>query len=139
MVVGSRHSRRAALGAMFNSSQKDRQLYCGIRSSLTLTLKFIEGYSLGSKRFPFGQIETTSKEVQMTQLRQSDLGGQALAEEDYQRQDMHRRDIVNHGISVQESSNTMSAIEYLKSHDIDPDVIERVLLEPQRRRGQTQY
>jgi hypothetical protein len=53
---------------------------------------------------------------------------------DYQRQDLRRREIVNHGISVQESSNTVSAIEYLKAHDIDPKVIERVLLEPQRRR-----
>ena len=62
-----------------------------------------------------------------------------VAVADYQRQDMRRRDIVNHGISVQESSNTMSAIEYLKSHDIDPDVIERVLLEPQRRRSSSHH
>lgn len=56
------------------------------------------------------------------------------AETDYQRLDERRRDIVNHGISVQESSNTVSAIEYLKAHDIAAHVIERVLLEPQRRR-----
>lgn len=62
-------------------------------------------------------------------------GGMALAEADYQRTDVRRRDIVNHGISVQESGNTVSAIEYLKSHDIDPHVIERVLLEPHRRRN----
>lgn len=52
----------------------------------------------------------------------------------YERRDARRRDIVNHGISVQESGNTRSALEYLKAHDIDPQVIERVLLEPQRRR-----
>lgn len=52
----------------------------------------------------------------------------------YQRSDLQRRDIVNRGILVQENRNTMSALEYLKSHDIDPKVIERVLLEPQRRR-----
>lgn len=63
----------------------------------------------------------------------------AVAVADYQRQDLRRRDIVNHGISVQESSNTMSAIEYLKSHDIDPQVIERVLLEPHRRRSHSQH
>jgi hypothetical protein len=63
-------------------------------------------------------------------------GGMSVAEADYQRVDVRRRDIVNHGISVQESGNTVSAIEYLKAHDIDPDVIERVLLEPHRRRGQ---
>jgi len=64
-----------------------------------------------------------------------DSGGSAVAEVQYQRTDLYRRDIVNHGISVQESGNTMSALEFLKSHDIDPDVIERVLLEPQRRRN----
>ncbi len=58
----------------------------------------------------------------------------ALAEPGYERLDVKRRDIVNHGISVQESSNTMAAIEYLKAHDIDAGVIERVLLEPQHRR-----
>lgn len=53
---------------------------------------------------------------------------------DYTRLDARRRDIVDHAISVQESSNTMSAIEYLKVHDIDAAVIARVLLEPSRRR-----
>ena len=65
---------------------------------------------------------------------QHKAGNLALAEPNYQRLDLQRRDIVNHGISVQESSNTVAAIEYLKAHDIDPQVIERVLLEPQRRR-----
>lgn len=62
-------------------------------------------------------------------------GGLALAATQYERQDIQRRDIVNHGISVQESSNTVAAIEYLKAHDIDAHVIERVLLEPHRRRS----
>jgi GMP synthase PP-ATPase subunit len=66
-------------------------------------------------------------------------GALQAVESDYQRQDERRRDIVNHGISVQESRNTMSAIEYLKSHDIAPDVIERVLLEPHRRRSQPHH
>ncbi|HEY0064485.1 MAG TPA: hypothetical protein VGC21_20380, partial [Telluria sp.] len=65
---------------------------------------------------------------------QIDHAGLALAQADYQRIDLRRRDIVNHGISVQESSNTVSAIEYLSAHDIAPEVIERVLLEPHRRR-----
>jgi len=64
---------------------------------------------------------------------------QSVAVADHQRQDMRRRDIVNHGISVQESSNTVSAIEYLKAHDIDAGVIERVLLEPSRRRSASQH
>lgn len=71
----------------------------------------------------------------MNQQNPIDTGNSAVAEMDYQRQDLRKRDIVNHGISVQESSNTVAAVEYLKSHDIDAGVIERVLLEPQRRRS----
>lgn len=61
----------------------------------------------------------------------------ALAEPQRPRLDLARRDIVDHAISVQESSNTVAALEYLKAHDIDPRVIERVLLEPARRRRST--
>ena len=57
-----------------------------------------------------------------------------LDEPSYERRDMRCRDIVDHAIAVQESRNTMSAVEYLKSHDIASHVIERVLLEPERRR-----
>jgi hypothetical protein len=71
----------------------------------------------------------------MNRQHHHDSGGVALAEPHYQRQDLRQRDIVNQAIAVQESSNTMSAIEFLKSRDIHPDVIERVLLEPERRRG----
>lgn len=55
-------------------------------------------------------------------------------EPNYERRDVRCRDIVDHAIAVQEASNTMSAVEYLKSHDIDADVIERVMLDPERRR-----
>jgi len=58
----------------------------------------------------------------------------ALDEPTYERRDVRCRDIVDHAISVQESRNTMSAVEYLKSHDIAAHVIERVLLDPERRR-----
>lgn len=58
----------------------------------------------------------------------------ALVEPPYERTDARRRDIVNHAISVQEASNTVAALEYLKSHGISPKVIERVLLDPARRR-----
>lgn len=71
----------------------------------------------------------------MNRQQRHDSGGLALAEPAYQRQDLRQRDIVNHAISVQECSNTMAAIEYLKSQDIHPEVIERVLLEPERRRA----
>jgi hypothetical protein len=42
--------------------------------------------------------------------------------------------VVDRGISVQSSFNTVCAIEYMKSHNIDPQVIERVLLHPEQRR-----
>ena len=58
----------------------------------------------------------------------------AVVEPSYERVDARRRDIVNHAISVQECSNTVAALEFLKSHGISSQVIERVLLEPSRRR-----
>ena len=51
------------------------------------------------------------------------------------RHDEAQRTIVERGISMQQSSNTMSAVEYLKSRDVGPQVIARVLLEPDRRRA----
>lgn len=65
-------------------------------------------------------------------------GGIACAADD-ERTDPWRRDIVNQGLTVQASVNTVAALEYLKAHDIEADVIERVLLEPQRRRGQRHH
>lgn len=67
------------------------------------------------------------------------LAGTDSAVADDERSDLRRRDIINQGLSVQVSTNTVSALEYLKAHDIDPDVIERVLLEPQRRRSQRHH
>lgn len=61
-------------------------------------------------------------------------GSCAVAETNYERRDLRCRDIVDHAIAVSESRNTMSAVEYLKSHDIAAHVIERVLLDPARRR-----
>ncbi|MFC5511907.1 hypothetical protein ACFPOU_12330 [Massilia jejuensis] len=51
------------------------------------------------------------------------------------RTDAQQRVIVDAGIAVQDSTNTMSAVEYLRRRDIGADVIERVLLEPHRRRS----
>ena len=42
--------------------------------------------------------------------------------------------IVNQGISVQSSYNTVCAVEYLKCHDVGAEVIQRVLLHPELRR-----
>jgi hypothetical protein len=62
-------------------------------------------------------------------------GNLTLDEPTDERRDVRCRDIVDHAISVQASRNTMSAFEYLKSHDIAAHVIERVLLDPERRRN----
>lgn len=52
-----------------------------------------------------------------------------------ERHDVRCREIVDHAIGVLATSNTMSAVEYLKSHDIAAHIIERVLLDPSRRRS----
>jgi hypothetical protein len=52
-----------------------------------------------------------------------------------QREDAHRRDIVELGIALQQHSGTVSAVEFLRSQDIAAPVIERVLGEPERRRS----
>lgn len=88
---------------------------------------------------PLALLANDVEGIDMNQQNLVDSGNTAVAEADYQRQDLRKRDIVNHGIAVQESSNTVAAIEYLKSHDIDSVVIARVLLEPQRRRSPTHH
>ena len=57
-----------------------------------------------------------------------------LAAPAYTRLDLRQRDIVDDGIAVQQSSNTMAAFEYLRERDVNARVIERVLLEPELRR-----
>jgi hypothetical protein len=51
------------------------------------------------------------------------------------RHDDAQCEVVERGISMQQSSNTMTAVEFLKSHDVRPQVIARVLLEPEKRRN----
>lgn len=43
-------------------------------------------------------------------------------------------DIVNLGIAVQAAFSTLCALEYLKSYNVAPELIERVLLHPEQRR-----
>jgi hypothetical protein len=71
----------------------------------------------------------------MNPLRNDLADNFVLDEPGYERRDVRCRDIVDHAIAVKESRNTMSAVEYLKSHDIAAHVIERVLLDPVRRRA----
>lgn len=75
----------------------------------------------------------------MNPLRNDPADDVVLDEPNYERRDVRCRDIVDHAIAVQETRNTMSAFEYLKSHDIDADVIERVLLDPERRRTNSEH
>jgi len=51
-----------------------------------------------------------------------------------QRQDTARSEIVERGIEVQASFSTLCAVEYLKSRNVPPQVIQRVLLQPAQRR-----
>ncbi|SFU50309.1 hypothetical protein [Pseudoduganella namucuonensis] len=51
-----------------------------------------------------------------------------------QRHDERCSEIVDKGIAVQNCFSTLCAIEYLKSNNVGPDVIERVLLHPNLRR-----
>nr|WP_315393550.1 hypothetical protein [uncultured Duganella sp.] len=53
---------------------------------------------------------------------------------DQQRHDEQSSAVVDRGLIVQSSFNTICAIEYMKSHNVDPQVIERVLLHPEQRR-----
>ncbi len=51
------------------------------------------------------------------------------------RSDVHQRDIVTSSLALLGESGVMTALEYLKTHAVRPQVIERVLLEPRRRRA----
>ncbi|MES2257569.1 MAG: hypothetical protein V4724_03570 [Pseudomonadota bacterium] len=56
---------------------------------------------------------------------------------DHQRRDERCCEIINKGISVQSCFSTLCAIEYLKSNNVHPEIIERVLLNPDQRRKLT--
>jgi hypothetical protein len=49
--------------------------------------------------------------------------------------DLRQRDIVASGIAMLAGGGVMMVVEYLKLHAIGAHVIERVLLEPHRRRA----
>ncbi|PYD85632.1 hypothetical protein DNF23_48000 [Pseudomonas syringae pv. pisi] len=51
------------------------------------------------------------------------------------RRNVRERDIVARGIATLGECGTMPALEYLKAHGVRAQVIERVLLEPERRRA----
>jgi len=65
----------------------------------------------------------------------ADPGGGAVMVAGDARTDVRQRVIVDDGIAVQSNANTMCAVEYLRSRNVACAVIERVLLEPARRRA----
>jgi hypothetical protein len=62
-------------------------------------------------------------------------GDPAVAASGEARLDVRQREIVNDGIRMQQHTSTMSALEYLKSRDVCPLVIARVLVGARRGRG----
>jgi hypothetical protein len=71
----------------------------------------------------------------MNPYQRASAGNLAIIEPSCERTDLRVRDLVDHAIAVQQASNTLAALEYMKSHGIASHVIERVLLEPERRRN----
>jgi hypothetical protein len=82
---------------------------------------------------PLGNTFNLISEVKMEHLPTAQITPMAAMSE--ARTDARQRLIVDAGIAVQGSSNTMSAVEYLRTRDVRTHVIERVLLEPHRRRS----
>jgi len=70
----------------------------------------------------------------MSPYRAQDID-QGLSGSSELRRNIRERDIVAHGIATLGECGTMPALEYLKTHGVRARVIERVLLEPERRRA----
>lgn len=70
----------------------------------------------------------------MSPYRAQDIN-QSLSGSSELRRNMRQQDIVARGIATLRECGTMPALEYLKAHGVRPQVIERVLLEPERRRA----
>ncbi|MBQ5949952.1 hypothetical protein [Massilia sp. ST3] len=49
------------------------------------------------------------------------------------RRDLLQRDVVARGLALLRDCGTLAALEFLKRHAVQPQVIERVLLDPGRR------
>lgn len=70
----------------------------------------------------------------MTPYRAQDIQ-QPIATPAELRQNASQHEVVARGIATLGESGIMPAVEYLKLHGVRPQVIERVLLEPERRRA----
>jgi hypothetical protein len=70
----------------------------------------------------------------MNQASIQNTGDRAIADTHHGRIDERQRAIVDHGIRMQQSGNTMAAFEYLRGREVHHHVIQRVLLDPRHRR-----
>ncbi|WP_306397859.1 hypothetical protein [Telluria beijingensis] len=70
----------------------------------------------------------------MSPFRAREINQRLAATSELRRNILHR-DIVARGIATLRESGIMPAVEYLKSQGVRPQVIERVVLEPERRRA----
>jgi hypothetical protein len=103
---------------------------------ICLTLANHDKYSLGHEGDfdnPGSTLFHSQSGVAMPQNNLDHSDGAAVVP--YQRRDVRQKDIVDLGIALQQRSNTMSALEYLRSQEVANEVIERVLTEPGRRRS----
>jgi len=74
-----------------------------------------------------------SQGIAMNQVLNKKTGDLAIAGSN--RIDKRQRDIVDDAIRMQQRGNTVAALEFLRGRDVDHRVIQRVLLEPKRRRA----
>lgn len=51
------------------------------------------------------------------------------------RRDHRQREVVEHGVSLQQHGGSVAAFEFLAARHVRRDVIQRVLLQPGRMRG----
>ncbi len=97
-------------------------------AKFALTLARLGKYSLGARL-----LSSTKPGTAMNQdiLEQDD----EQMTVNYQRRDLHMQEVVDLGIALRQRSNTMTAVEYLRSQAVPSDVVERVLTQPGRRRA----
>jgi hypothetical protein len=63
----------------------------------------------------------------------SELTDEPVAVPADMRRDLRQRDVVARGVALLGDAGMVPAVEFLKSHKVKSQVIERVLLEPGRR------
>jgi hypothetical protein len=94
----------------------------------------------GADEYSLNTVPTTivCKGLAMDQSPAKIPGDGGVALPNCARRDHRQRDIVEDGILMQQCSNTITAVEYLKARGVEPGVIRRVLLGPDSRRCASQ-